>query len=42
VDFESPSIFDEPIEDEDVTYGDMGEILVIRRVLNSSMDQDEI
>jgi hypothetical protein len=35
-DFDSPPVFDEAADEEDVIYGDIGEMLVIRRVLNSS------
>ena len=42
VEFDSPPIFDEPREEEDVTYGDMGELLVIRRALNSNPVEDEV
>jgi hypothetical protein len=41
-DFDSPPIFDEPINDEDVIFGDTGELLVFRRVLNSSPAQDDV
>lgn len=42
VEFDSPPVFDEPLEEEDVTYGYMGEVLVIRRALNSSPVKDEV
>jgi hypothetical protein len=41
-DFDSPPIFDEAVDEEDVIYGDTGEMLVIRRVLNSSPVQDDV
>jgi hypothetical protein len=41
-DFDSPPIFDEAADDENVIYGDTGEILVIRRVLNFSPIQDDV
>jgi Retrotransposon gag protein/Zinc knuckle len=40
--FDSPPIFDEAADEEDVIYGDTGERLVIRRVLNSSPVQDDV
>ena len=42
MEFDSPPIFDEPLEEEDVTYGDTGELLVIRRALNSNPVEDEV
>jgi Reverse transcriptase (RNA-dependent DNA polymerase)/RNase H-like domain found in reverse transcriptase len=41
-DFDSPPIFDEAADEEDVIYEDTGEMLVIRRVLNSSTVQDDV
>jgi Zinc knuckle len=35
-DFDSPLVFDEAADEENVIYGDTGEMLVIRRVLNSN------
>jgi hypothetical protein len=35
-------VFDETADEEDVIYGDTGEMLVIRRVLNSSPVQDDV
>jgi hypothetical protein len=42
VEFDSPPIFDEPTKDEDVIYGDMGEMLVIRCALNFNQIQDDV
>jgi hypothetical protein len=41
-DFDSPPIFDETADEEDVIYGDTDEMLVIWRVLNSSLVQDDV
>jgi hypothetical protein len=41
-DFDSPPVFDEATDEEDVIYGDTGEMLVIRRVLNFSLVQDDV
>jgi CTP:phosphocholine cytidylyltransferase-like protein len=35
-------VFDEATDEEDVIYGDTGEMLVIRRVLNFSPVQDDV
>jgi hypothetical protein len=40
--FDCPPVFDEAADEEDVIYGDTGEMLVVRRVLNSSPVQDDV
>ncbi|GKA24457.1 RNA-directed DNA polymerase [Tanacetum coccineum] len=40
--FDSPSVFDEPLEQEDVIYGDTGELLVIRRALAADSTLDSV
>jgi hypothetical protein len=40
--FDSSPIFDELVDEENVTYGDIGELLVIRRALNSNLINDEV
>ncbi|GJY57309.1 putative nucleotidyltransferase, ribonuclease H [Tanacetum coccineum] len=40
--FDSPPIFDEPLEQEDVIYGDTGELLVIRRALVADSTEDSV
>jgi hypothetical protein len=40
--FDSPPIFDESVNEENVTYGDTGELLMIRRVLNFNPTNDEV
>ncbi|GKC50898.1 hypothetical protein Tco_1073643 [Tanacetum coccineum] len=40
--FDSPPVFDEPLEQEDVIYGDTGELLVIRRALAADSTEDGV
>jgi hypothetical protein len=42
INFDSPPIFDEAANEEDVIYGDTSEMLVIRCVLNSNPVQDDV
>ncbi|GJV65371.1 RNA-directed DNA polymerase [Tanacetum coccineum] len=40
--FDSPSVFDEPLEQEDVIYGDTRYLLVIRRALAADSTKDSV
>ncbi|GJW89313.1 multiprotein-bridging factor 1a [Tanacetum coccineum] len=40
--FDAPLVFDEPSEQEDVIYGDTGELLVIRRALAMDSTEDSV
>ncbi|GJW48264.1 putative nucleotidyltransferase, ribonuclease H [Tanacetum coccineum] len=40
--FDSPPVFDEPLEQEDVIYGDTGELLVIQRAFAADSIEDSV
>ncbi|GJT24110.1 reverse transcriptase domain-containing protein, partial [Tanacetum coccineum] len=40
--FDLPPVFDEPLEQEDVIYGDTGELLVIQRALAANSTEDSM
>ncbi|GKG11275.1 hypothetical protein Tco_0342675, partial [Tanacetum coccineum] len=40
--FDSPHVFDEPLEQEDVIYGDTRDLLVIRRALAVDSKEDSV